>query len=300
MSWIEAFQPEMSPRACWRSARGRPDRRNGRARFWCRERRGRDRPARRSADETARRRNSSPSGARQAKPLRKVGSSSSPFGRVAYMPATSGSASQAEECRMPRKRPLPAAISASSTALAPSPSSRLTWLTMPALICGRAVAAAGAHRRDAIGELDLADRAQRFGPAGAVHRAAVDIDGGDDVVAGCDVGGHLLDHVAQAAAVPEMVMRIDDRPRGIDDLFRVCASQSSRGSAYSPLSRRAQCWRPFVTPCVRCFVARERSVRVSHPVENDHRRRRRQACRAKSSRSARCAGRSRTAGRSAA
>ena len=32
---------------------------------------------------------------------------------------------------------------------------------------------------------------------------------------------HLLDHVAQAAAIPEMVMRIDDRARGIDDLLGV-------------------------------------------------------------------------------
>src|SRR6185295_1759407 len=55
----------------------------------------------------------------------------------------------------------------------------------------------------------------------AVHRTAVDIDGGDDVVAGSDVGRHLLDHVAQAAAIPEMVMRIDDRARGIDDLLGV-------------------------------------------------------------------------------
>ena len=85
----------------------------------------------------------------------------------------------------------------------------------------RAIAAARAHRRDAVGEFDLADRAERFRPAGAVHRAAIDIDGGDDVVAGRDVGGHLLDHVAQAAAVPEMMMRIDDRARGVDDFLGV-------------------------------------------------------------------------------
>jgi hypothetical protein len=54
----------------------------------------------------------------------------------------------------------------------------------------------------------------------AVHRAAIDIDGGDDVVARGDVGGHLLDQIAMAA-IPEMMMRIDDRPRGIDDLFLI-------------------------------------------------------------------------------
>ena len=86
---------------------------------------------------------------------------------------------------------------------------------------GLAVAAARGHRRHAIGELDLADGAERLRAVRAVHRAAVDIDGGDDVVAGGDVGRHLLDHVVQAAAVPEMVMRIDDRAGGIDDLLGV-------------------------------------------------------------------------------
>src|ERR1700704_3573828 len=72
-----------------------------------------------------------------------------------------------------------------------------------------AVAAARGHSGDAVGELDFAERAERFWPRAAVHRAAIDIDGGDDVMAGCDVVGHLLDHVAQAAAIPEMVMRVD-------------------------------------------------------------------------------------------
>src|SRR3954471_4606365 len=75
---------------------------------------------------------------------------------------------------------------------------------------GFAVAAAGRHRGDAVGEFDLADGTKRFRTAGAVHRAAVDIDGGDDVVAG-GIISYLLDHVMQPAAVPEMVMRIDDR-----------------------------------------------------------------------------------------
>ena len=40
--------------------------------------------------------------AQAGKPLRNVLSSNSPFGRVAYMPATLGSSSRADECRMPR------------------------------------------------------------------------------------------------------------------------------------------------------------------------------------------------------
>ena len=96
---------------------------------------------------------------------------------------------------------------------------------------GLAVDAAGAHRRDAVGEFDLADRAERLRPAGAIHRVALDKDGREDVVAGGDIGGHLLEKVALAAAVPEMMMRIDDRARGVDDLLGDSASQSSRGSA---------------------------------------------------------------------
>ena len=110
---------------------------------------------------------------------------------------------------------------------------------------GLAVAAAGGHRRDAVGEFDLADRAERFRPVGAVHRAAIDIDGGDDVVAGGDVGRHLLDHVAQAAAVPEMMMRIDDRARGVDDLLGMLRKPVFARIGIEPaLSRRVQCWQP--------------------------------------------------------
>jgi len=86
---------------------------------------------------------------------------------------------------------------------------------------GPAVTAARGHGCDAIRKLDLADGPERLRAVRAVHRAAIDIDGGDDVVAGGDVGRHFLDHVAQAAAVPEMVMRVDDRAGGIDDLLGV-------------------------------------------------------------------------------
>ena len=85
---------------------------------------------------------------------------------------------------------------------------------------GRTVAAACAHRSRAIGEFNFAHGAQGLRSAGAVHRAGLDIDGRDDVVAGGDVGGDILDQIALAAAIPEMMMRVDDRARGIDDLFR--------------------------------------------------------------------------------
>ena len=84
---------------------------------------------------------------------------------------------------------------------------------------GGTVAAARAHSRGPIGEFNLPDGSQRFGPAGTVHGAGLDIDGRNDVVAGGDVLRHLLDQIALAAAIPQMVMRIDDRTRRIDDFF---------------------------------------------------------------------------------
>ena len=101
----------------------------------------------------------------------------------------------------------------------------------------RTVAAACAHRRDAVDELDLADRAQRFGSPGAIHRARLDIDGRDDVVAGRDIAGHLLDQIALPAAIPQMMMRIDDRARGIDDFLGVLRRASPRADR-----RRARSW----------------------------------------------------------
>ena len=84
---------------------------------------------------------------------------------------------------------------------------------------GAAVAAARAHRGDAVGKFNFANRSQRFRSAGAIHRAAIDIDGRHDVVAGCDIAGDLLDHVALAAAIPQMMMGIDDRALGVDDFL---------------------------------------------------------------------------------
>ena len=162
-----------------------------------------------------------PSGARHANPLRKVASSSSPFGRVAYMPATLGSevpgggmANSAEasvaggDLRLQHRL---GAVAEQQVDVADDAGAHRAL----------AIAAARRHRRDAIGELDFADGAERLGSAGAVHRAAVDIDGGDDVVAGGHVGRHVLDHVAQATTFPEMMVRVDDRARRVDDFLGV-------------------------------------------------------------------------------
>src|SRR5438067_1287560 len=81
---------------------------------------------------------------------------------------------------------------------------------------GETVAAARAHRRRAIGEFNFAKGAQRFRPAGSIHRAGLDIDGCDHIVSGPNVGGQLFDQITLATAIPQMMMRIDDRPRGIE------------------------------------------------------------------------------------
>jgi hypothetical protein len=75
-----------------------------------------------------------------------------------------------------------------------------------------AVAARGAHRRDAVDELDLPDRRHLRRAVLAVHRAAFEKHGGDDVVPAAYVRQQLGQQVTPALRrVPEMMVRIDDR-----------------------------------------------------------------------------------------
>ena len=80
-----------------------------------------------------------------------------------------------------------------------------------------AVATRGAHRRDAIDELGLADRPHLLRPARAMHRAALHEHRGDDVVATVGVGQQIVEHVAPARPFPQMMVRIDDRQLGLED-----------------------------------------------------------------------------------
>jgi len=75
----------------------------------------------------------------------------------------------------------------------------------------RAVTATCAHRGDTGDELHLADRAHLDRPVAPIHRAALLEDGGADVVAGVEVGEQFRQQIGPAAAVPQMMMRIDDR-----------------------------------------------------------------------------------------
>ena len=74
------------------------------------------------------------------------------------------------------------------------------------------VVARSTHRRDAVDELDLAQRGHLARAVLAVHRAAFKEDGRDDVVPAADIGQQFGQQIAAAMRrVPEMVVRIDDR-----------------------------------------------------------------------------------------
>jgi hypothetical protein len=74
---------------------------------------------------------------------------------------------------------------------------------------------ARAHRRRPVDEFDFADRLDLHRPVGAVHRAAFDKD------ACCDrgIGEQLVKKVPVPAAIPQMMVRIDDLERRLEDLL---------------------------------------------------------------------------------
>ena len=82
-----------------------------------------------------------------------------------------------------------------------------------------AVDAAGAHGGGAVDEFGFADGAEVLGAIGLVEGAGLDEDGGDDVVSARDIGEQVMRHVAPVRAVPQMVVRVDDRQGGVDDVL---------------------------------------------------------------------------------
>src|SRR5262249_17552969 len=84
----------------------------------------------------------------------------------------------------------------------------------------RAVLAAREHGGNAVEEFGLADATQRGRPVRAVHVAALDYHGGSDVVtAGGKILQKMREQVAGPDPIPDMVVRVDDRPAGLDRLF---------------------------------------------------------------------------------
>ena len=63
----------------------------------------------------------------------------------------------------------------------------------------------------------LADRAHILRSGRTIARTALDKDRRDDVVAGIDVGQKLVEQIAAAGVVPQMMVRIDDRQIGFED-----------------------------------------------------------------------------------
>src|SRR5262249_34580686 len=75
------------------------------------------------------------------------------------------------------------------------------------------VETAGARCREALNELDLADRAHFDGTVGAVHRACLDEHRRANIVPLADIGDQLKQQIAlvwdpRGAEIPEMVMWI--------------------------------------------------------------------------------------------
>jgi len=72
---------------------------------------------------------------------------------------------------------------------------------------------------DGADEFGLADRPQRLRTAVAVRPAALQIDGGDDVMATASVRQQLIKEIGLAVPIPEVMVRINDRQRGVDDFL---------------------------------------------------------------------------------
>jgi hypothetical protein len=85
---------------------------------------------------------------------------------------------------------------------------------------GLAIGSGRGHRRNTVGELDLADRAQLGGARGAVHRQPFEVDGRGDVVAAAGVGEQFRQQIAACLGpVHQVMVRVDDRQLELDDLL---------------------------------------------------------------------------------
>ena len=89
--------------------------------------------------------------------------------------------------------------------------------------------AAGGHRRHTIGEFHFAHTLHFQRTAVAIIRAAFHIHRGLDVVPGFGVGHEVVDQVAVAGAHPQVVVRVDDGQRRIDDVFAVLRAPLGAG-----------------------------------------------------------------------
>ena len=82
-----------------------------------------------------------------------------------------------------------------------------------------AINAACEHRGNAGDEFCLAHRLQGFRPRRAMHGPRLDINCRLDVMAAFEVSQEFIMQIAPARPIPEMVMRINDHLRGVQDFF---------------------------------------------------------------------------------
>ena len=78
------------------------------------------------------------------------------------------------------------------------------------------------HRGDAGDEFCLTHWLQGFRASRAVHGPRLDINCRLDVMAAFQIGQEFIMQIAPARPIPEMVMRIDDHLRGVQDFFLPC------------------------------------------------------------------------------
>ncbi len=92
------------------------------------------------------------------------------------------------------------------------------------------VSSAVAHRGDAGHEFRFAHRTHLRGPAGAVHRMALQEHGADDVVPAAQVREQFVQQVTMVGTLPQVMMRINNGQSRIKNRFRRClASHTSSG-----------------------------------------------------------------------
>ncbi len=122
--------------------------------------------------------------------------------------------------RIPRKRPPPAVDHRLQHPLDRRAEREVGVADDAGADLGLAVGPGGGHRRNTIGELDLADRLQLGGTFGAIHREPFQVHRRGDVVAAAGVSEQLGQEIAAGLGpVDQVMMRVDDRQIGLDDLF---------------------------------------------------------------------------------
>src|SRR5215831_1127776 len=112
------------------------------------------------------------------------------------------------------------------------------------------VLAGGAHPGDICSEFGFTERAQFLRAFGAIHRATFLEQRRANVMTADDVTKKILQEIAIAWPVPQMMMRIDDWQVGVDDVFVMfiepvlpdrCLDRGSGGPAASAYAWDAGC-----------------------------------------------------------